>query len=118
MFSDEFKKMDNVKVKNFLMSKDCEWITWEKNPPYTSHAGGVWERMIKSVRNVFDALMKEHSNRLNEEQLRTFMTEAEAIVNSRPLTVENLQDQESAPISPMQLLTLVLGCDATAWHLC
>ena len=106
MFSDEFKKMDNVKVKNFLMSKECEWITWEKNPPYTSHAGGVWERMIKSVRNVFDALMKEHSNRLNEEQLRTFMTEAEAIVNSRPLTVENLQDPESAPISPMQLLTL------------
>ena len=77
-----------------------------KEPPYTSHAGGVWERMIKSVRNVFDALDKEHADRLNDEQLRTFMIEAEALVNSRPLAIENLNDPESLPITPNPLLTM------------
>ena len=94
-YSQEFKRMDQ--------SKECDWIIWERNPPYTSHAGGVWERMIKSVRNVFNALLKEHENRLNEEQFQTFMIEAEAIVNSRPLTVENLKSQctiASAKVAP------------------
>ena len=98
--------MNHNKIKDFLSQKKCDWIEWERNPPYTSHAGGVWERMIKSVRNVFDSLMKEHSGRLNNEQLTTFMTEAECIVNSRPLTVEDLSDPESLPITPNQLLTL------------
>ena len=80
--------MNLDKLRKFLLSKDRDWIAWERNPPYTSHAGGVWERMIRSVRNVFDALLKEHSGRLNDKQLSTFMTEAEAIVNSQPLTVE------------------------------
>ena len=105
-YSKELAKMNHNKIKDFLLQKKCDWIEWERNPPYTSHAGGVWERMIKSVRNVFDSLMKEHSGRLNNEQLTTFMTEAECIVNSRPLTVENLSDPESLPITPNQLLTL------------
>ena len=105
-YSQEFKRMDQNKVTKFLLNKECDWIIWERNPPYTSHAGGVWERMIKSVRNVFNALLKEHANRLNEEQFQTFMIEAEAIVNSRPLTVENLNDPDSLPITPNQLLTM------------
>ena len=98
--------MNHEKLSEFLQTKDCDWITWEKNPPYTSHTGGVWEQMIKSVRNVFTALMKKHSNRLNEEQLRTFMAEAQAIVNYRPLTVESLSDPDSLPITPNHLLTM------------
>ena len=105
-YSKELVNMNHNRIKDFLLQKKCDWIEWERNPPYTSHAGGVWERMIKSVRNVFDSLMKEHSGRLNNEQLTTFMTEAECIVNSRPLTVENLSDPESLPITPNQLLTL------------
>ena len=105
-YSKEFSNMNHEKLSEFLQTKDCNWIIWEKNPPYTSHAGGVWEQMIKSVRNVFNALMKDHSNRLNEEQLRTFMTEAAAIVNSRPLTVERLSDPDSLPITPNHLLTM------------
>ena len=62
--------------------------------------------MIKSVRNVLDPLLKEHSSRLNDESLRTLLTEAEAIVNSRPLTTENLNDPDAPPITPSQQLTL------------
>ena len=106
VYSKELNSMDQHKIAKFLSSEECNWITWERNPSHTSHAGGVWERMIKSVHNVFDAVLKEHSGRLNEEQFRTFMTEAEAIVNSRPLTVENLHDPDSLPLTCNQLLTL------------
>ena len=62
--------------------------------------------MIKSVRNVFNALLKVHSNRFNEEQLGTFITEAEAIVNSCPLTVDSISETDSLKITPNNLLTM------------
>ena len=69
--------------------------------------GGVWERQIRSIRTILTALMKDHSTMLNDESLRTLMAETEAIINSRPLTVDTLNDANSPlPLSPMQLLTL------------
>lgn len=69
--------------------------------------GGVWERQIRSIRTILTALMKKHSTMLNDESLRTLMTETEAIINSRPLTVDTLTDHDSPlPLSPIQLLTL------------
>ena len=99
-------EMDNDKIREFLTAKGCDWIVWERNPPEASHMGGVWERQIRSVRTILTALLKEHSTILNDESLRTFMAETEAIINSRPLTVDNLSDPDSpVPLSPMQLLT-------------
>ena len=100
------KEMDHTKIQEYLAGEGCDWIVWEKNPPEASHMGGVWERQIRSVRTILTALMKEHSTHLNEESLRTFMVETEAIINSRPLTVDNLSDPDSPlPLSPIQLLT-------------
>ena len=105
-FVQEIEKMDNKKIGTFLLSENCDWIIWKKNPPVSSHMGGAWERMIRSIRNVLDALLKEHPSRLDDESLNTLMVEAENIVNSRPLTMENLTDPESAPLTANQLLTL------------
>jgi ABC-type uncharacterized transport system ATPase component len=52
--------------------------------------GGIWERQIRSVRNVLNALLDDHGTQLDEESLRTLMCETESIVNSRPLTTDNL----------------------------
>ena len=46
--------------------------------------GGIWERIIRSVRKVHNALLKNRSP--NDEGLSTLMCEVEAILNSRPLT--------------------------------
>lgn len=105
-FVKEIEKMDKDKISSFLLSNNCDWIIWERNPPVSSHMGGVWERMIRSVRTVLDSLLKEHPSRLDDESLRTLLTEAENIVNSRPMTTENLSDPEACPITPNQLLTL------------
>ena len=53
--------------------------------------GGVWERMIRSVRNVLDALLRSNALQLDDESLRTLMCETEAVVNNRPLTVDSLE---------------------------
>ena len=44
--------------------------------------------------------------KFNDESLTTFLCEVENIINTRPLTVENLNDPLSLkPISPSMLLT-------------
>lgn len=77
------------------------------NIPATSHMGGIWERVIKSVRSVLSVLLQEQGDQLHDEASRTFMTEAENIINSRQLTVESLSDLASPePITPNHVLTL------------
>ena len=104
-FIQEMEKLDDRKIEAFLLPVNCDWISWKKNPPVSSHMGGVWERMIKSIRNVLDALLKNHHARLDDESLHTLLVEAENIVNSRPLTMENLTDPDSEPLTAYNLLT-------------
>ena len=101
-----FDEMDHSKIKAHLGERSCEWITWKRNPPTASHMGGVWERQIRSVRAILQSLLKTYGHVLNDESLRTLLLEAEAIVNSRPLTVENINDPTCLPLSPCQLLTM------------
>ena len=102
-----FKEMDHKKIKIFLQEKGADWLEWHHNPPAASHMGGVWERQIRSARRILEGLMRTHGQSLNDESLRTLMTEVEMIVNSRPLTVENLNDISSnMPLSPSNLLTM------------
>ena len=69
--------------------------------------GGVWERQIRTTRNILEGLLRTHSLSLNGKSSRTLMTEVELIVNSRPPTGETLNDANSpTPISPSNLLTL------------
>ena len=50
--------------------------------------------------------MKEQGRRLNDETFRTLLCKAEAIIKSRPLTVESLSDPfPPIPLTPMVLLT-------------
>ena len=78
----------------------------KKEPPESSHKGGVWERQIRSAKNVLNNLLRKHPARLNDEALNTFLAEVESIVNSRPLTVDNLGDESVDTLSPFNLLTM------------
>lgn len=97
------KQVDNNRLTTFLAKKQCDFVL---NAPHASHAGGIWERQIRTVRNVLRSTLALSSGRLDDASLRTFFYEAMAIVNSRPLTVNNLSDADSPqPLTPNHLLT-------------
>ena len=97
--SNEFR----TNVKSRLVDYGCEF---HFNPPSASHFGGVWERQIRTVRNILSGLVDSSQGRLDSSSLRTLFYEASAIVNSRPLTVENLDRYDGpVPLAPNHLLT-------------
>ena len=59
-------------------------IDWNFNPPTGSHHGDAWERCIRTIRKVLNALLREQT--LNDESLLTLMAKVESVINSRPLT--------------------------------
>ena len=83
-------EMDQDHVQEYLLRNGCEWIPLELNVPHSSHMGGTWERLIRSVRNALEPLLLKAGSQLDDETLRTFMTEVECIINSRPLSVDYL----------------------------
>ena len=95
-------KLDDA--KKFLDEVGCDIFTWKFNPPGGSHMGGVWERQIRTVRSVLQALLEKNSQQLDDESLRTFMTEVMAIVNGRPLTYD-LDSVDLMPLNPNMMLT-------------
>lgn len=97
-------EIDTDKLTSFLAEKQCDFVL---NTPHASHAGGVWERQIRTVRNVLKATLALTTGRLTDSSLRTFLYEAAAIVNSRPLTTDNLNDPNSLePLTPNHLVTM------------
>lgn len=99
--------MDQDKIKSNLLKMNCYWIEFKFNAPTASHMGGVWERQIRTVRSVLSALLEKNGSQLNNEALRTFMCEAEAAINSRPLTIDNTMSPVSLEaLSPNHLLTM------------
>ena len=101
------REVNTDSVKNFLVTQDCDLIEFKMNVPSASHMGGIWERLIRTVRSVLSGLLEDHAQQLDDESLRTLFTEAENIVNSRPLTIDNLSDPDAPePITPNHLLTL------------
>ena len=87
--------------RELMLQKDIEWCF---NPPSASHMGGVWERMIRSVRSVLHHLMRDYGDILDDESLSTLLCEAETIINSRPLSVHSDPDDLPA-LTPNHLLT-------------
>ncbi|XP_054868580.1 uncharacterized protein LOC129349422 [Amphiprion ocellaris] len=82
-------------------------ISFIFNPPASSHMGGVWERQIRTIRNVLRSILDQSASRLDTSSLRTFMYEAMAIVNSRPLSVECINDPVGPePLTPNHILTM------------
>ena len=100
-------EMDHEKIKSSLLKEQCDWITLKMNVPSASHMGGVWERQIRTVRNALSSFLRHNSEQIDDESFRRLMCEAEAIVNSSSLTVNQLTDPDSPePLTPSHLLIM------------
>ena len=65
---------------------------------------GPWERMIRSVRKILRAILKEQV--VCDEVLSTVLTKATNILNSRPLTRNSDDPMDEQPLTPNHLLQL------------
>ena len=82
-------------------------MTYKMNPPSASHARGVQERQIRTIRSVLSALLEKSASFLDGEPFHTLLSETKAIVNSCLLTVYNLSDPDSpSPLTPNHILTM------------
>lgn len=90
----------DVAANQFSLSKG---IQWHFHPPLGSHHGGHYERLIRSVRSTLYGITNEQE--LSEDNLVTFLCEAEKVLNDRPLTVMS-NDPEDVPLSPSMILLL------------
>ena len=98
---EQIDQWNHAKIESELRQ---EGILWDFNAPSSSHHGGVWERMIRTVRKVLYGLMKEQNIKLDDEGLQTLFCEVEAIVNNRPITKLSSDPSDLQPLSPSQLL--------------
>ena len=89
------KAWNQAAISETLLQKSIDWIF---NTPHASHHGGVWERQIRTVSKVLNAVTKEQV--LTAEGLSTLMCEVEAVMNSRPLTNNSSDKQDPEPLTP------------------
>ena len=95
-------------VKQLLESEKCkdglkkQGIKWKFNPPSAPHFGGVFEIMIKAAKRAIFAIL--HNADVNDEELMTAFTEAESLLNSRPLTYQSANPKDDVPLTPNHFL--------------
>ncbi len=68
------QEVDAERLATFLSGKQCNFVC---NAPHASHADGVSEQQMRTVRNVLSP------GRLNDASLGTFLYEAMAIDNCK-----------------------------------
>ena len=93
-------------LKTYLLQTS---IVWTFNPPAASHMGGVWERMIRSVRRVFNSVIRHRV--LDDYEMHTVFCEIEAVINNRPITANSDDPTDLDALRPSDLLSL--GSTAT-----
>ncbi|KAK4468963.1 hypothetical protein MN116_000099 [Schistosoma mekongi] len=102
------RQWDTYKISAQLASKQ---IQWHFSPPSSSHRGGVWERMIRTIRRLLLVISNEQV--LQEETLTTYMVEVERILNNRPLVPVTSDVNDRLCLTPNNLL-LLRDCEGIA----
>ncbi|XP_062549874.1 uncharacterized protein LOC134214528 [Armigeres subalbatus] len=97
-------KQEVEKLNNHLASTFTNTTTrWSFNPPGAPHMGGVWERMVRSVKVAINGIL-DTQRRPDDEVLETVVIEAEAMINSRPLTYIPLESADKESLTPNHFL--------------
>lgn len=89
------KEIDFERIATHFIDTDLQW---HFNPPASPHMGGIWERLVKSVKISLYAIKSFHT--MTDPQLNSYLIEIEDILNSRPLTYLPLETEESEALTP------------------
>ena len=94
----EFNRCEKEAIKKLEM----RGIFWELIPPYAPHHGGVWERILGLFKNLLLAYNAKEVMKF--DLFHTIVTEAEEILNRRPLYAESAYSRDMRAITPNHLI--------------
>ncbi|XP_055622547.1 uncharacterized protein LOC129766115 [Toxorhynchites rutilus septentrionalis] len=91
----EIEKRNDALASTFTSAE----TSWKFIPPAAPHMGGVWERLVRSVKVATGAVL-DATRKPDDETLETVILEAEATINSRPLTFVPLETADQEALTP------------------
>ncbi|XP_055622897.1 uncharacterized protein LOC129766397 [Toxorhynchites rutilus septentrionalis] len=91
-----------VEINKLMKEFTTASTSWIFNPPASPHMGGIWERMIQTIKKILEEIKPRRLP--TDEVLRNLMIEIENIVNSRPLTHVPVDDESSPALTPNHFL--------------
>ena len=97
--SDNGRTFKGKALKKFNAEKNIRWRFNLSRAPWW---GGMFERMIKSVKRCLKKAIG--SKYLTYEELETILIEVEAVLNSRPLTYQ-YEESDEVPLTPSHLFS-------------
>lgn len=106
LYSDNGTTFVGANTQLIEMSKcaaDHLQIVWHFNPPAAPHFNGLSEAGVKAVKTHFYRVIGDQ--RLTYEELNTFLTQVEALLNSRPLCALSSDPNDLQPLTPGHFLT-------------
>ncbi|XP_063365858.1 uncharacterized protein LOC134654324 [Cydia amplana] len=95
----ELRALYGDSVEDFAAN---ESINWRFIPPAAPFMGGAWERLVRSVKEALKVTLREQAP--SDEVLRTLLAEAEALVNTRPLTHVSLDADADEALTPAHFI--------------
>ncbi|XP_035914695.1 uncharacterized protein LOC118513244 isoform X1 [Anopheles stephensi] len=78
-------------------------ISWKFIPPRTPHFGGLWEAAVRSMKHHLIRVIGNAS--MSYEDMTTLLSEVEACLNSRPLTILSNHPTDPEVLTPGHFLT-------------
>ncbi|XP_055390590.1 uncharacterized protein LOC129619373 [Condylostylus longicornis] len=90
-------------VKDEIINQSAQkGIQFNFIPPRSPHFGGLWEAAVKSTKKILRHALKSAS--LTFEELSTVTAEAEAVLNSRPITPMPSDPNDFTALTPGHFL--------------
>uniref|UniRef100_A0A914KQM5 Integrase catalytic domain-containing protein n=1 Tax=Meloidogyne incognita TaxID=6306 RepID=A0A914KQM5_MELIC len=93
------KNNEESLLRNFLLKQNIEW---KFIPSLSPWQGAIYERIVKLVKDCFKKSLG--NSLLDLEELKTFVKEAEMVVNSRPITLVSLENDGPVALRPIDFL--------------
>ncbi|UYV73534.1 hypothetical protein LAZ67_10004015 [Cordylochernes scorpioides] len=88
--------------KKIVLDQNLHKISWKFIPPTAAWWGGWWEHLIRSIKDLLVRILGHSS--VYYEEMSTILCDAEATINSRPLTYIHEDFDSLIPLSPSMFL--------------